>query len=75
MIHPIGFHSYSFELELPRELPSSFEGTFGYVRYSAKANIDLRLRRDYDIKAAFTVLSHLDLNKEPPTLKVGTRRI
>ena len=30
---PIGEHTFPFEFQLPRNIPNSFEGFYGYVRY------------------------------------------
>ena len=70
-MHPEGRHQYNFELPLQHNLPSSFEGECGYVRYLCKATIDKPWKFDHDTKAAFTVISHLDLNREPQELRVG----
>ncbi|XP_059147748.1 arrestin domain-containing protein 17-like [Physella acuta] len=63
--HPAGIHSYQFVLPLSSNLPSSFEGKKGYVRYFCKATINRPWKFDEHIKRAFTVIHHLDLNAEP----------
>ncbi|XP_045207004.2 arrestin domain-containing protein 17-like [Mercenaria mercenaria] len=63
--HPAGNHAYPFSLQLADTLPSSFEGTRGYVRYSCKATIERPLAFDYNVKRAFTVIRHFDLNNFP----------
>ena len=40
------------------------------VRYMCRATIDKPWKFDHETKAAFTVISHLDLNDEPTQLKV-----
>jgi hypothetical protein len=62
---PAGEHSFPFSMMLPNHLPSSFEGEYGYVRYTVKATLDRPWKFDHEVKAAFTVLSHLDLNLDP----------
>ena len=69
--HPAGRHEYPFSLALRPDLPSSFEGEYGYVRYHCKATIDKPWKFDHDTKYAFTVISHLDLNLEPQELRVS----
>ncbi|GFG28507.1 hypothetical protein Cfor_03631 [Coptotermes formosanus] len=62
---PAGEHSFPFSMMLPIHLPSSFEGEYGYVRYTVKATLDRPWKFDHEVKAAFTVLSHFDLNLDP----------
>src|SRR6218665_1678783 len=63
---PAGEHSFPFDCKLPLELPSSFEGQFGRVRYLAKAVIERATWKSNVVcKRAFTVLSGLDLNFIP----------
>ena len=65
-----GTHTYYFECKLPPELPSSFEGQYGQIRYLAKAYLDrpsdvVSKKSSIVTKKAFTVLSGLDLNFIP----------
>ncbi|KAK6643831.1 hypothetical protein RUM43_000094 [Polyplax serrata] len=62
---PAGSHTYNFSAKLPDSLPSSFESQFGYVRYTVKAILNRPWKFDQECKAAFTVVSPLDLNKVP----------
>ncbi|KAJ4443542.1 hypothetical protein ANN_05215 [Periplaneta americana] len=62
---PAGEYCYQFNMILPNNLPSSFEGKYGYIRYTVKATLDRPWKFDHDVKAAFTVLSHVDLNSDP----------
>ncbi|XP_076302607.1 arrestin domain-containing protein 17-like [Lasioglossum baleicum] len=57
-----GFHRFPFRLQLPSNIPSSFEHEHGRVRYTVKAVIDRPWKFDHECKAAFTVVSILDLN-------------
>lgn len=59
---PAGSHSYPFTCALPPQLPSSFEGEYGYVRYTIKVTLDRPWKFDQDSKMAFTVISPVDLN-------------
>lgn len=68
---PAGTHIYPFSVNLIPNLPSSFEGSYGYVRYTVKTTIDRPWKFNQDSKAAFTVVSHLDLNKLPVNPSVG----
>ncbi|ELT90174.1 hypothetical protein CAPTEDRAFT_201190 [Capitella teleta] len=64
-----GDHSFAFECKLPPELPSSFEGRFGQIRYQAKACLErpnAKSKKNHVLtKKAFTVLNGLDLNFIP----------
>lgn len=66
---PPGVHTYPFTCALPPNLPSSFEGEFGHVRYTIKVTLDRPWKFDQDTKMAFTVISPIDLNQNP-ALKV-----
>ncbi|KAG5679842.1 hypothetical protein PVAND_009379 [Polypedilum vanderplanki] len=59
---PAGSHTYPFTCALPPQLPSSFEGDLGYVRYTIKVTLDRPWKFDQDTKMAFTVISPVDLN-------------
>ncbi|KAG7213632.1 hypothetical protein KM043_002880 [Ampulex compressa] len=59
---PIGQHKYSFKFQLPNNIPCSFEHELGHVRYTLKAVINRPWKFDHECKAAFTVISSLDLN-------------
>ncbi|XP_041375090.1 arrestin domain-containing protein 17-like [Gigantopelta aegis] len=63
--HAAGYHTYPFSLMLSPNLPSSFEGRRGYVRYFCKASINRPWKFDEHTKRAFTVIHHLDLNFLP----------
>lgn len=69
--HPIlgaGRNTYPFIFNLPQNLPSSFEGAHGRVRYSLNACIDKPWKFDHNCNLVFTVLSLLDLNVQPDVL-------
>lgn len=57
--------TYPFTCVLPQNLPSSFEGEFGHVRYTIKVVLDRPWKFDQETKMAFTVISPLDLNRDP----------
>ncbi|XP_047108254.1 arrestin domain-containing protein 17-like isoform X4 [Schistocerca piceifrons] len=65
LILPPGEHVYNFSVKLPENLPSSFEGTYGHIRYTIKAKMNRPWAFDEKVKAFYTVLSHLDLNTDP----------
>ncbi|ELU04845.1 hypothetical protein CAPTEDRAFT_173828 [Capitella teleta] len=67
-VHPAGRHQYPFHYTLPQNLPSSFEGPHGQVRYWINCNIDKPWKFDHNSKIAYTVLSMLDLNNQANAL-------
>nr|CAD7202514.1 unnamed protein product [Timema douglasi] len=62
---PVGDVTYPFSYALPVKLPSSFEGSYGYVRYTVRATLDRPWKFNQDAKSVFTVISHTDLNLLP----------
>lgn len=62
---PSGTHTYPFTCALPPQLPSSFEGEWGHVRYTVKVTLDRPWKFDQESKMAFTVISPVDLNQNP----------
>ena len=67
---PSGIHRFPFSVLLRQNLPSSFEGSNGSVRYTVEAVIDKPWKFDHTVRVAFTVICILDLNREPFTLRV-----
>ncbi|XP_076175389.1 arrestin domain-containing protein 3 isoform X2 [Ptiloglossa arizonensis] len=61
---PVGYQRYTFQFQLPNNIPSSFEHRYGHVRYTVKAVLDRPWKFDQECKTAFTVVSILDLNTE-----------
>ncbi|XP_025076865.1 arrestin domain-containing protein 3-like isoform X2 [Pomacea canaliculata] len=59
-----GRTTFQFCFVLPPNLPSSFEGTHGYVRYFVKATIDKPWKFDHTTKRPFTIIGILDLNTD-----------
>ncbi|XP_075979692.1 arrestin domain-containing protein 3 [Anticarsia gemmatalis] len=62
---PAGKQVYNFTCALPPVLPSSFEGQFGYIRYTVKVVLDRPWKFDQETKMAFTVINAFDLNLNP----------
>ena len=63
VIHPVGNYTYPFNFPLNADIPSSYEGRRGYVRYTCKAILDRPWKFNESIKEPFTVVRHLDCNQ------------
>ena len=61
----VGEYAYPFQIVLPSNLPTSFEHTYGKVRYSIYGTIDIPWAIDKHTIRSFTVISHLNLNANP----------
>ncbi|KFD55376.1 hypothetical protein M514_03716 [Trichuris suis] len=59
-----GKHEIPFSYRLPESLPSSFEGEFGFVRYTCKVIMERPWEPDLVCKRAFTVAGNEDLPEE-----------
>ncbi|CAJ0597278.1 unnamed protein product [Cylicocyclus nassatus] len=58
----VGTYQFQFAFKLPAELPPSFEGIFGYIRYMVKMEIDRPWRFNKKDKKVFTVVPTFNLN-------------
>jgi len=67
-----GTHRYPFTFTIPPSAPSSFEGEYGYVRYTAEAMMDRPWKFNHVTRSAFTVISLVDLNLQPNEYKVSS---
>ncbi|XP_050074789.1 arrestin domain-containing protein 17-like [Anopheles maculipalpis] len=65
-----GRQVYKFALQLPNSLPTSFEGDYGYIRYTARVIFERPWKFDLTYKIAFTVVNQLNLNTISPPLNV-----
>ncbi|XP_067666559.1 arrestin domain-containing protein 3-like [Haliotis asinina] len=64
-----GRYAYSFQYQLPPDIPSSFEGALGRVRYWLRGVITKPWTYDDTTKKLFTVANLLDLNAEPEAMQ------
>ncbi|KAL3270086.1 hypothetical protein HHI36_009144 [Cryptolaemus montrouzieri] len=60
-----GRFTYPFSFQLPSNLPSTFENSYGYIRYTLKGIVDIPWGMDYEDTLQFVVLSLIDLNTFP----------
>lgn len=63
-IVPAGDHHYPFSIQLSSKLPTSYEGTYGYIRYVATLYIERSTQKDEPLKETFTVIRPLNLNNK-----------
>jgi len=70
-----GTHRYPFTFTIPPNAPSSFEGEYGYVRYTAEATMNRPWKFNHVTRSAFTVISIVDLNREPVEYAVNSHWI
>ena len=63
-----GVHQFPFQFTLPLNIPTSYEGQFGRIRYTARAIISRPWRFNHEKVRIFTVNNPLDLNTEPNSL-------
>ena len=64
LLHPEGEQRHPFEILLNEDVPSSFEGSRGYIRYTLKAVVEQEGTSGSETKTAITVLNEVDLNHE-----------
>nr|CAD7575548.1 unnamed protein product [Timema californicum] len=75
---PMGDLSYPFSFTVPLNLPSSFETSKGYIRYTVKATLDRPWKFNQDVKEAISIMPLTDLNLIPqlrePAMKEKMKR-
>lgn len=62
---PAGEHNYKFEYTLPNGLPSTYNGTYGCIKYKIKAILDIPLGFDDEEVTILDITSPIDLNSLP----------
>lgn len=68
-----GEYKFPFNFNLPQNIPSSFEGLHGHVRYTTVSKLDKPCSRDMETKIIFTVICPLDLNRFPHLTVMPTK--
>lgn len=66
-----GMHENTFEFMLPSDVPSSYEGEFGHIKYTIRVVMDFPRWIDKVFKEKFTLIKALNLN-DFPSLRVIT---
>ncbi|XP_011209310.2 arrestin domain-containing protein 17 [Bactrocera dorsalis] len=64
-----GTYTYTFSCPIPPHCPSSFEGTYGHIRYLVRVTFIRAGAADRVHNVGFTVLMPLDLNKDSKLLE------
>lgn len=66
-----GDYHYTFQSDLPADLPSSFEGEYGHIRYRTCVVLDIPMWPDKEFEDPFSVIKTFNLNENPSlTLRV-----
>ncbi|KAI8044585.1 hypothetical protein M5D96_000755 [Drosophila gunungcola] len=68
-----GTSKHRFACQLPTTCPSSFEGTFGQIRYLVNVRFVRPWKFDQNFSRCFTVLKVMDLNSQSLMLRVPTQ--
>lgn len=55
-------HRFPFQFKLPTKLPASFEGEFGYIRYTIRVVIEIPLQTNKELIKDITILKMIDSN-------------
>lgn len=63
-----GNYEYPFNFKLPDDIPSTYEGCMGDIRYKGKVVVQRYLRFDIVKECCFKVIRPLNLNEEPRAL-------
>lgn len=61
---PAGKNTYPFVIQLSTKLPTSFEGTYGYIRYNITLHIEKPGEKLDPLKETFTIIRPLNLNNQ-----------
>jgi hypothetical protein len=69
-----GSHLFPFEFTLPRDLPASYDGVYGQVKYGVRAMLVRPWKFDIEREKDFEVTGYMDMNEEPD-LAVSTAAI
>ncbi|GAB0088641.1 hypothetical protein DMENIID0001_031030 [Sergentomyia squamirostris] len=68
-----GTHFYTFTYDLPDDIPTSFEGTNGYIRYYVIIVFERPWKFDQKFKTSFTVLKQVDLTIDANILSLPSQ--
>lgn len=68
-----GIHTYNFSCVLPHQIPTSFEGRIGHIRYTIMVALERPWKFNNTFKVAFTVLKPYDLNYDSPVLRMPSQ--
>lgn len=68
-----GTHEFPFQFKIPTQLPSSYEGEYGYIRYTVTVTVEMPKNPRKEFEKRITILRLTDLND--PELKVTNAKI
>ncbi|XP_039431725.1 arrestin domain-containing protein 3-like [Culex pipiens pallens] len=60
---PIGTSNYTFQLNIPQNVPTSMEGKYGHVRYVVKVTLERPWKHDQNFQMPFTVLAKVEFDE------------
>ena len=65
VVIPAGNHVFPMEFTLPFDIPASFEGKWGHIKYWVKVTLERPWKFDIEREREFNVHAFVDLNLEP----------
>lgn len=57
-----GTHKFPFRFNLPIQLPSSFEGEYGFIRYTVTVKVEYPADPSQELERRITVIKLQDIN-------------
>lgn len=71
IVLPAGRQTYPFAINIPLQLPSSFEGSIGHIRYTLKAEIDRPWKFDHKYMVPIIINEVIDTNLPQYNIRPG----
>lgn len=67
-----GIHEFPFQFKIPPQLPSSYEGEYGFIRYMVTVTVHISKNPQKEFEKRVTILRLTDLND--PDLQVNIEK-